>query len=289
MKACDIEIGSGLVFIGGCPRSGTTWLQLLLGHLPGVFCGREAHLFDIYAEALLRGYESEKALKSGDGIRPLYNPQQFEDCLLKPLIQSVLERYASRAKAGDTIVEKTPANLRYHDLIARLFPKAKMMEVVRDPRSVVASWQAASIETWGTWTRKSTADVAALWIRYVNDGISARKSFGGRFQSVQYEELHRSPRETLRVLGQFLELDVDERAIERAIEQTSLSRIKSSLAESGQIGNQQEWRPNFFRRGEIAGWRDELTIEQIEAVESSCGEIMRGLGYQPDPGRGPGL
>ena len=36
----------------------------------------------------------------------------------------------------------------------------------------------------------------------------------------------------------------------------------------------------FFRRGEVGGWRDELTSEQVARIEADHGPMMLRLGYE---------
>jgi hypothetical protein len=35
----------------------------------------------------------------------------------------------------------------------------------------------------------------------------------------------------------------------------------------------------FFRRGEVGGWSDELTAEQVVRIEAEQADTMRRLGY----------
>src|SRR5215212_1014119 len=51
--------GHDLLFIVGCPRSGTTWLQRLLAGHPDVRTGQESDLFDIYLGPQLRAWKRE--------------------------------------------------------------------------------------------------------------------------------------------------------------------------------------------------------------------------------------
>jgi hypothetical protein len=37
---------------------------------------------------------------------------------------------------------------------------------------------------------------------------------------------------------------------------------------------------NFFRRGEMGAWRDELTAEQVARIESEHAPMMQRLGYE---------
>jgi hypothetical protein len=53
--------GHNLVFLIGCPRSGTTWLQRLLASHPQVRTVQETFLFPRYISPQLRGKYSEVA------------------------------------------------------------------------------------------------------------------------------------------------------------------------------------------------------------------------------------
>ncbi len=269
-----------LLFLGGCPRSGTTWLQLMLGALPGVRTGRETHVFRVYADALLRGYQSEAALRSDDGIRHLFDAARFEAELVRPMVETVLRRLAPGAGPDETLLEKTPSNLRYHDLIARLFPEARLLAIIRDPRAVAASWKAAAGEAWGAWTRKPIADVAAGWVTYAEAAIAAEVA-GPRFHLVRYEDLHTDGPGVLRGIAAWAGIAADAGAIAEAVARHRLPAVKQALALSGRVGGLAEDRPNFFRRGEVAGWATELAPEEVATVEAVCRPLMARFGYGP--------
>src|SRR5205085_953700 len=51
--------GANLLFVVGCPRSGTTWIQRLLATHPCVRTGQESDLFDLYIGPQLRTWQHE--------------------------------------------------------------------------------------------------------------------------------------------------------------------------------------------------------------------------------------
>ena len=59
--------GSNLVFLVGCPRSGTTWLQRLLAGHPDVHTGQESNLFKDYISPQMRAFEAGLAGPPGAG------------------------------------------------------------------------------------------------------------------------------------------------------------------------------------------------------------------------------
>ena len=51
--------GSNMLFVVGCPRSGTTWVQRLLATHPRIRTGQESDVFDQYIGPQLRAWEQE--------------------------------------------------------------------------------------------------------------------------------------------------------------------------------------------------------------------------------------
>src|SRR5258708_16130926 len=77
--------GSDMVFVVGCPRSGTTWVQRLLATHPRIRTGQESDVFDQYIGPQLRAWEQElKPQASGRGRLALGSPVQ--DCRSRRLL-----------------------------------------------------------------------------------------------------------------------------------------------------------------------------------------------------------
>jgi hypothetical protein len=223
---------------------------------------------------MLRAYESETLLKCADGISPLFDSSQFERKIIKPFVLAVLERYAHAAAEGQLVCEKTPSNIRYHALIHRLFPQARMIEVVRDPRAVVASWLAAGKEDWGRWAKMSEVEIARRWVQAVEAGCSARKVFGEKFYTIQYEHLHAEPLKVIGDLANWLGIGLSGEQLFAVAEATDFSRAQEALFQTNG-----ETRVNFFRQGLTDAWERELSPEQVASVNTICAENMARFGY----------
>jgi Flp pilus assembly protein TadD len=114
----------GHVFILGFPRSGTTLLaEILAGH-PG------AHVSD---ERNLLGDALRHFTGRPGGLRAL---AEADTAALDPW----RERYWPRARAegagNGMLIDKSPFHTLHLPLIAKLFPQAKILFAVRDPRDV---------------------------------------------------------------------------------------------------------------------------------------------------------
>nr|WP_295663669.1 tetratricopeptide repeat-containing sulfotransferase family protein [Polymorphobacter sp.] len=116
------------VFLFGFPRSGTTMLEQILAGHPDVVALEEAPTFaDHYAEFLAddEGCARLAALTAAEADRWR------------------VHYWATVASAvdvrGKTFVDKAPAGTLTLPLVARLFPNAKILFALRDPRDVVLS------------------------------------------------------------------------------------------------------------------------------------------------------
>ncbi|HDO34300.1 MAG TPA: tetratricopeptide repeat protein, partial [Chromatiales bacterium] len=121
------------VFLVGFPRSGTTLTERILSSHSAVTCLDERPLLDMLITELPGGPDHDTA---------------YPDCLTDlstAQIQALRTRYhelsaAARGAAdGGLLVDKFPLNLVHLGLVARLFPNARVLMALRDPRDVCLS------------------------------------------------------------------------------------------------------------------------------------------------------
>lgn len=117
------------VFLLGFPRSGTTLLEQVLVSHPQVETLDERDILGEAERELLRppgGLERLAAMSSAE-------LQPYRDSYWK-WVEAL-----GRTTSGKTLVDKLPLNSVRLPLITRLFPEAKILLAVRDPRDVVLS------------------------------------------------------------------------------------------------------------------------------------------------------
>ena len=117
------------VFMVGFPRSGTTLLEQVLGSHPAVVTSNEKPTLDDATRAFLRTPADVERLAAmrGAGLK------QHRDAYWRRV------REHGIAVAGRVFIDKQPYYTLQLPLILRLFPAAKIVFSVRDPRDVVLS------------------------------------------------------------------------------------------------------------------------------------------------------
>ena len=129
VPSVDGNSEAGHVFIIGFPRSGTTLLEVVLDGHPDVVSLEEHELL---LEGVLR-YMREPL-----DLGALAHANEADLAALRAAYWDGVRR-AGVQPLGKVFIDKHPLNTLKLPLIAKLFPKAKILFAVRDPRAVVLS------------------------------------------------------------------------------------------------------------------------------------------------------
>jgi Flp pilus assembly protein TadD len=119
----------GHVFLVGFPRSGTTLIESILAAHPNVAALEERNTLDAAARAFLTGPADLARLA-------IASPQELD--AMRTDYWDRVDR-AGVDPAGKIFIDKNPFNTSKLPIIHRLFPSAKIIFAVRDPRDVVLS------------------------------------------------------------------------------------------------------------------------------------------------------
>ena len=270
----DLLEGKRLVFLIGAPRSGTTWLQLMLASIPEVASANETHLFTNYMQSLFRGWDRLRDSPRDVGLHHLLTEGQYLSSVRDFAAQPLAAIAATKPRAR-VILEKTPGHAFVWRDIAQIFPDALFLHLVRDPRAVIASLIAAKQE-WesGDWIPNRIGSACEFWRQHVTSAAAARET--GRYHEVRYEDL-REPA-TLRRIFSFLGIERSDAECSAIIASYTIDKLRKSEA-TAPWSLAREPR-TFFRRGESDGWRGELSADAIATIEASLGSLMAAHGYQ---------
>jgi Sulfotransferase family len=271
--------GKRLVFLVGAPRSGTTWLQLMLARSKHVATANETHLFAVYMQSLLEGNERFRGNPRAIGLAPLFSEAEYRG-IVREFSSAVLARILATKPDADVILEKTPSHVTCWRDILDLYPEARFLHLIRDPRAVVASLKAAS-KSWGkSWVSSRLIDNCALWSTSVAKG----REIGGattNYLEVRYEDLKQHGARTLPSILEWIGVASSARECLGLLEDTSIERLRSASLKDAPWDIAGEPR-GFYREGEAASWRKVLSEFETFLVEAQVREMMTALGYQPE-------
>jgi hypothetical protein len=162
--------------------------------------------------------------------------------------------------------EKTPNHLLHMPVLERMYPGARFVHVIRDPRGVCHSMRSVP------WSKGSAGRDAEMWRRYMEVARRQPPHAPGALHEVRFERLVQDPEPVVRELVRFVGVDF------------SAGMLEPGDAVAGVDVVREPWKRNV--RGAIDPrnadrWRERLSPSEITAVEAvSLGE-MRRLGYRP--------
>ena len=278
MSESDKDRGPELVFLVGMPRSGTKLLRDLLNRHPEIaIFPNESHFFPSFVrdgskygdlsrrESFGKLYADLAQTRFVRRIRAAGIEIDADQWFARlrgsepgHVLDALFECYAELA--GTRIVgDKTPEYVTQVPLLSRLFPQAKFVHIIRDPRDYVISMRKA----WG----KSLPRAVQRWKDGIRKFQRDARVCRTAFVEVRYEDLISDPRAVLTGVCTFLGVPFRD-------EMLTLERPSENLGDTQ--GATVIVSDNFGK------WRRELGAAEVRRVESIAGELMRELGYAPE-------
>jgi tetratricopeptide (TPR) repeat protein len=199
-----------LALLGGHPRSGTTLLEQVLDSHPDMLSAEETSIFyeEVYF-ALQRGFpDGTRMLTSLDAAAPAVLARRREAYF------SCMEKILEKPIADRCLIDKNPSLTGLIPAVARVFPEAKFLVALRDPRDVCLSCfmqplplnQVSSMFLDLDTTVQEYSAVMGLW-----RAISAR--LPNPWMEVRYEDMVDDLEGTSRKVLDFLGVPWDERVL----------------------------------------------------------------------------
>jgi hypothetical protein len=244
-RAADSPLRDGLVVVLGAARSGTTWLHRLLCANPLV-AGTETGETWLFPDVAPVWADPIRAM-AGDG-GTLSAMRAFCDELLLALRDRV-------APDATHVCEKTPTTAWQLPVLARLYPDAHYVHIVRDGRDAALSM---------ALTRGDGADLGVAAQEWVA-AVSAIRAAAGelpRLTEVRYEDLLADPEAVAARLWSWIGVPASGQAMV-SLRQRADERV-TPLPASGEIG--------------VGKWRSLPPAEQ-ELLEAVAGSLLGELGY----------
>lgn len=271
------------IFVVGSGRSGTTLLQLMLNTHPDIAICGEIHYVDQISEIRKLVPSIEKPehfetffslVKRTRNIRYLPKAETLLDAVKQRLsgekyrtyeqfYRCLIEEYA-KAQGARRCGEKTPSNIKYLNQIVEIFPNAKIIHIVRDPRAVVAS------RVKMPWTTDDVVINTLKWkfeIMYCDQFPKNSESY----IELRYEDLVSAPEHQLKRICAFIGEEFDSKMLE--FYKTSQKYIKKEPWKEG------TYRP--INTGAVKRWKQQLSEAQIFIIQKILGTLIAKFGYEP--------
>jgi hypothetical protein len=275
-----------LFFIGGAPRSGTTWVQQILDLHPEVSCRGEGLFQKQLAEPLeaMMKARTEVLTAKNEGLfghtggfpLPAHDGVEF---LLGSAILLAL-RQTSGNKMCRAIGEKTPENVFFFPRLKQIFPKAKCIAIARDPRDVLTSaWHFFHKPAADEDETAAKFAFIQLALPSLDQGARATIDLATRhpadFMTITYENLRRTPELIVSNMFRFLSVSDASDIVADCVARTSFA----ALTGGRQAGTEQ--RGTFFRKGIAGDWASTLTPDMNELVLRELGWMFPHFGWRP--------
>jgi hypothetical protein len=292
-----------LTWIFGSSRSGSTWLLRMLEEMPGVTGIDDPHLghhlgvWRPIALAWATAAEEPRLKTLAEAQREAGNDSYFFsdryrdawEPALRDLIAARFDAEAdeSGAPPGErSIVVKEPGSHVAGTLLS-LFPRSRLIFLLRDGRDVIDSWLAAYQPD--TWAIGQGAFAVASWGRlplirwlssvWVYRTATVTRAFEehdpGRRVLVRYENLRADPESHLREACRIAGLSVDEATAEQVARQHAFERVPEDARGDDRA----------IRKATPGGWRENLSPVEQQAMHDVMGETLARLGYLEDDRR----
>ena len=271
-------------FVLGVPKSGTTWVQKALDSHPQLLCRGEGKFMTFRKEL------SKAALKYSDALIR-HNEKIFGEEVFPPLLRPEFDRiyrgFIEQRLIGDDpppgvrrIGNKDPEHGMVLREMAKLFPDAAYIHVIRDPRDVaVSTWhhmrrtEPGFVETIGDFAAFAAQNVKE-WTVYVRSVRKVVAESGLDYIELRYEDLHADGAAILQGVFERLGVEASATVAANALEAASFERG------SGGRPRGQPDAGSFYRKGEVGDWRNHMSPQAADDLLQLTEELAAGLGYR---------
>lgn len=271
-------------FVSGYPKSGTTYLQMLLDAHPAINCPSEQSLVHLakpltrLARAYQATIEGMDRRTGGQGVR--FDSRGFVVATLRAAIVHLMESGAGDGTTHCGINDNTMA--LNGETIAELMPRARFVFIVRDPREIALSlWHhkrrtEPGFAEAGTTIEETSAFVARTWSSQIGQFDDFRRRWPRRSHLVRYEDLRGTDRDRhLEAVLAFLGASAAGATLAAMWQATDFATLRQRERERDGPG------AGFFRSGRTESWRTELSPAGREAIDGGAAEAMALIGYKP--------
>lgn len=305
------------IFIVGNVHSGTTMLQHVISNHPDVFSGQGESAFFHHLPATRRRFSdlNDDATLQNFVVFLLktiligYNKVNFgtarnveadfcewgvDQSRLKELVALarqnrnhikifvLVKDYLATLNGKQFWLEKTPGHVHHLEQILSACPSARVIEMVRDPRDILASKQARRSTEWLAKTTASAGNYLYFmggfdplwdtlnWKAAIQAGTLAQAHYPNQIRRVRYEDFVAAPQTELEQICGFLGLKIDEERLQTmmAVDWRNTTTDKMSGVQG--IGT-----------ASVGKWKTQLPMEAVVICQWMIKREARELNYVP--------
>jgi hypothetical protein len=246
-----------MIFLVGARRSGTNWLQrILTAHPDVVGLPSETYLFSHGIEPLTALFQHANPGSPMMG-RMFVERERFLDAVRNLTDQAFLDNLERLGGDARYLIERTPMHASHLDLIASVYPDARVIHIVRDGRAV-----ARSLVSLGFADDIEAA--AEEWRASVEGGRRGASLFAERYREVVYERLIDGLDGEVGALFDWLDLPASAEVHDRILREAA-SEFNVDPSSPGVRAEK---------------WRDELSATDLLTIQRIAGAQLRECGYE---------
>jgi hypothetical protein len=213
------------VFVVGMPRSGTSLVEQVLASHPAVFGAGELRCIAVIAASIDDQMPGDTSYPACLDAVPAAAFAGFGG--------SHRQQITALAPDARRVIDKNPLNFEHLGLIARLFPRARIIHCRRDPRDVAVSCYFQNFTAGQEWAF-DLADIGAFYRGYRRLMDHWRAVIPLPLFEVDYEDMVDDLETTARRLVDFLGLDwhpacLDFHSTERAVRTASQWQVRRPI------------------------------------------------------------
>jgi aryl sulfotransferase len=277
---------SGIVWLASYPKSGNTWLRVLLAN----YLSDAAEPADINQVNVGPIASGRQCFDERAGVQASALPPDVVD-RLRPEVYRCLAR-----EADETLFMKVHDRWARVDTGEPMFPADVTLSVVyiiRNPLDLAAS----CAHHWGTPIAQAVGKLCdgipgpraaspgppdqlrqrlGSWGEHVRSWVD---DSGLPLHLVRYEDLSVDPCGFFAGVVKFCGLDYDDDRVRKAVAFSSFAELRRQEASAGFRERSPAAPGGFFRRGKAGSWRDELPEHLAERLTAAHHPTMRRFGY----------
>ncbi len=137
-------------------------------------------------------------------------------------------------------------------------------------------WMQEKFRMLNSKNASTVANFLSSWDRHTKSWLNTQSH---NMLLVQFEDMKNDP---VRVFGKILKhsgIEPDMDRVASAVKLVELDKLRAQEKKDGFQESSPHAKNEFFGKGQVGGWREILTQQQVYRIEKAFGSVMKRLGY----------